>query len=228
MAPERAVSLALSELRLPPDTPANTFEELLPRPETNPVENDLSRNARPYATALAGACPRLAPAANVLPPEHRRYTSRAVFIPSIVLASVAVLVGGSMALFGNWSQHQYLQQIQAQINQMEPIRKRADALDRQAQQARVRAQVLDNFRQQTKRDLEALNELTHLMEPPAWTNSIVMSRNDVRIGGEAPQTSGMVKILDASPYFERTEIQMSTPSAKGETFQIRTNRRSGR
>jgi hypothetical protein len=228
MAPERAASLALSELRLPPDTVPKTFEEVLPRPEVNPVENDLSRNARPYATALAGACPRLAPAANVLPPQHRRYTSRAVFIPSIVLAAVAVLIGGSMALYGNWSQRQYLQQIQAEIDRLEPLRKRADALERQTQQARTRAQVLDNFRQQTKKDLEAVNELTHLIEFPAWTNNIVLTRGDARLGGEAPQTSGMVKLLDASPYFERTEILMSNPSGKGEVFQVRTNRRGGK
>jgi hypothetical protein len=228
MAPERAASLALSELRLPPDTAPKTIEELLPRPSLNPVENDLSRNARPYATALAGACPQLAPAANVLPREYRRYTSRAVFIPSIVLATLAVLIGGSIALYGNYSQKQYLEQINQQIAALEPARKRADQLERQAQQARDRAQVLDNFRQQTRKDLEALNELTRLMEPPAWTTSTVLTRTDVRLGGEAPQTPALVKILDGSPFFERTEVLVSGPSGKGEMFQLRTNRRSGK
>jgi hypothetical protein len=228
LTPERAAWLALSELRLPADTPAKTIEEVLPRPQKNPIENDLSRNARPYATALAGACPRLAPAANVLPPQYRRYTSRAMFIPSIVLAVLALLISGSMAVYGSWSQKQYLQQIQAETDRLEPMRKRADALERQTKQARARAELLDTFRQQTRKDLEALNELTHLLEPPAWTNNIVMSRGDVRIGGEAPQTSGLVKILDGSPYFERTEILMSGASGKGEAFQIRTNRRSGK
>jgi hypothetical protein len=216
MAPERAASLALSELRLPPDTAPKTIEELLPR------------NARPYATALAGACPQLAPAANVLPREYRRYTSRAVFIPSIVLATLAVLIGGSIALYGNYSQKQYLEQINQQIAALEPARKRADQLERQAQQARDRAQVLDNFRQQTRKDLEALNELTRLMEPPAWTTSTVLTRTDVRLGGEAPQTPALVKILDGSPFFERTEVLVSGPSGKGEMFQLRTNRRSGK
>ncbi len=228
MAPERAASLALSELRLPPDTEPKALDEMLPRPQVNPVENDLSRNARPYATALAGACPRLAPAANVLPPEHRRYTSRAVFIPSIVLAVLAVLVGGSMAMYGSWSQKQYLQRIQAEIAGLEPTRKRADTLERQAQQARERAQVLDNFRQQTRKDLEALKELTRLVEPPAWTAATLLSRGEVRLTGEAPQTSALVNILDKSPFFERTEILVSGPTAKGESFQIRTSRRSGK
>ena len=96
------------------------------------------------------------------------------------------------------------------------------------QQARARAQVLDTFRQQTRKDLEALNELTRAMEPPAWTSNIALNRSEVRIGGEAPQTAGLVTILDSSPYFERTEILMSGPSGKGEAFQIRANRRSGK
>jgi hypothetical protein len=228
MAPGRAASLALSELRLPADTEPKTIEETLPRPQANPVENDLSRNARPYATALAGACPWLAPAANVLPPEHRRYTSRAVLVPPIVLAVLALLVGGSMAMYGSWSQKQYLQQIQAEIDRLEPLRKRADMLDRQAQQARAKAEVLDTFRQQTKKDLEALNELTHVIEPPAWFTGFILTRGEVRIGGEAPQTAAVLNTLDKSPFFERTEIQMSNPSGKGEVFSIRTSRRSGK
>src|SRR5262249_35286835 len=58
VAPQRAAVLALSELRLPPGTEPLALEQVLPHPEINPVENDLSRNALPYATALAGACPR--------------------------------------------------------------------------------------------------------------------------------------------------------------------------
>jgi len=228
LAPERAAALALSELRLPAATEPKKLEEVLPQPELNPVENDLSRNARPYATALAGACPRLAPAANVLPPEHRRYSSRAVFIPSIVLGAIVLLIAGSMAAYASWSEKRYLRDIQAEIARLEPVRRRAEALERQAQLARNRAQLLDQFRQQTHKDLEALNEITRIIEFPAWTNNLALSRNEIRINGEAPQTAVLLKILDSSPFFEGTNIQMSGPGSKGETFQIRTNRRSGK
>jgi hypothetical protein len=228
LAPQRAASLALSELRLAPDTAPRTLEEILPKPDVNPVENDLSRNALPYATALAGACPRLAPAANVLPPEHRRFNSRAVFVPTMVLATLLLLVAGSMAAYSSWSEKQYLKQLNAEIAKLEPLRRRAEAVDRQTTQARARAQLLDQFRKQTRMDLDALNEMTKLMEPPAWTNSTTLERDVVRITGDAPQTSPLVKILDSSPFFEKTEIQMSTPKGSGETFQIKTNRRRGK
>jgi len=228
LAPERATMLALSELRLAPDTAPKTLEEMLPAPVVNPIENDLSRNALPYATALSGACPRFAPAANLLPPEHRRFNSRAVFVPTMVLAALLLLVAGSMAVYASWSEKQYLKQIDSQIAALEPLHKRADFLDRETAHTRARAQLLDQFRKQTRTDLDALNELTRLLEPPAWSNNIELARDTVRIAGEAPQTAPLLKILDASPFFEKTEIQMSAPRATGETFQIRTNRRRGK
>ncbi len=228
LAPQRAATLALSELRLAVDTAPRTLEEMLPKPAVNPIQNDLSRNALPYATALSGACPRFAPAANVLPSEHRRFNSRAVFVPTMVLAALLLLVAGSMAAYGSWSEKQYLKQIDAAIARLEPLHKRADLLDKETERARGRAQLLDQFRKQTRMDLDALNELTHLLEPPAWSNSIDLARDSVRLSGEAPQTAPLLKILDASAFFENTEIQMSAPRGSGETFQIRTNRRRGK
>jgi hypothetical protein len=225
LAPQRAVVLALSELRLPPETALRTLEEMLPRPDVNPVENDLSRNALPYATALAGACPRLAPAANVLPPEHRRFSSRAVFIPTVVLAAVLLLVAGATAAYSVWADRQYLHKLNAEIARWEPQAKRAAALDRETDRVRARAQLLDTFRRQTQTDLDTLNELTRLVEPPAWTNMIDITRESVRLGGEAPQVAPLVKILDSSPFFEGTDTLSQGRTGAGESFQFRTNRR---
>jgi hypothetical protein len=85
LAPQRAVVLALSELRLPPDTAPRQLEEVLPKPDVNPVENDLSRNALPYATALAGpvppsAGPMCCPRAQALQFPGRLY-SHVVLLP---------------------------------------------------------------------------------------------------------------------------------------------------
>jgi Tfp pilus assembly protein PilN len=201
---------------------------MLPVPDLNPVQNDLSRNALPYATALSGACPRFAPSANVLPPEYRRFNSRAVFVPTMVLAALLLLVAGSMVAYASWSEKQYLKQISAAIAKLEPLRKRSDVLDKEFERTRARAQLLDQFRKQTRMDLDALNELTHLLEPPAWSNSIDLQRDSVRISGSAPQTAPLVKILDASPFFEKTETQMSAAQANGESFQLRTSRRRGK
>jgi Tfp pilus assembly protein PilN len=222
--PQRAAILALSELRLPPETAPLQLAEVLPKPSTNPVENDLSRNALPYATALAGACPRLAPSANVLPLEHRRFNSRAVFIPSIVLAVLVLLVAGGMMLYSKYAERQYLAQLQAEINRLAPMKQRADALDRETDQDRLRMRMLDQYRGQTRYDLDTLNELTRLVEPPAWTNSVQVTRENVTLNGEAPQPTTLVKTLDSSPFFKNTNLPPYQKAGNVYQFQIMTNR----
>jgi Tfp pilus assembly protein PilN len=227
LAPERAVTLALAELRLPPETAARRLEDVLPVPGVNPVENDLSRNALPYATALAGACPRLAPAANVLPPEHRRASSRALFIPTIVLAGVLLLAAAALMVYSSYADRRYLRDLDAEIARLEPQARRAQALDRAIDNTRARASLLDQFRSQTRKDLDALNELTKLLAPPVWTSSINLTRDSARIIGEAPQTAPLLKLLDSSPAFVNSEFQQVSRSGAVEAFQIRTVRRPG-
>jgi len=228
LPPQRATVLALSELRLPPETVPLNLDQVLPKPDVNPVENDLSRNALPYATALAGACPRLAPAANVLPVEHRRFSSRKALIPTLVLAGVALLAAAAMVAYSAWSGRQYLKKLNAEIARLEPQASRAAALDRRIDQARARAQLLDRFRLQTRIDLDALNELTRLIEPPAWSNAISLTRDAARVAGEAPVASPLLKIFDSSPLFESStsDLIQRSPSGAGEMFQIHMSRRN--
>jgi len=228
MDQQRAATLALSELRLPPDTAPVNLEDVLPKPHVNPITNDLSRNALPYATALAGACPRLAPAANVLPVEHRRSSSRAWLIPTAVLAAIVMLAAGAAAAYSTYTDRQYLKKLDAEIARWEPQAQRAAALDRRIEQMRARTQLLDRFRQQTRFDLDALNELTRLIEPPDWTNSLDLTRDTARVSGEAREAAPLLKIFDSSPFFESSApdaIQRS-PSGTGEAFQIHMNRRT--
>jgi len=224
MPVERAASLAASELRLPPETTPVRLEDVLPKPLVNPIENDLSRNALPYATALAGACPWLAPSANLLPVEYRKSTSRAMLIPTAILAAVLLLAAGGMLAYSRIEERQYLHRLDAEIAKLEPAARRAAALDREIDRARARARLLDEFRSRTRADLDALNELTRLVEPPAWTNSIDLMRDGARISGEAAQASSLLKIIDASPLFENSEFSLISRSGSSEMFQIRTNR----
>jgi Tfp pilus assembly protein PilN len=225
LAPERAAALALSELRLPPETEPRLLEALLPKPETNPVENDLSRNALPYAAALAGACPRLAPSANVLPAEHRRSSSRALFVPTMVLAVLLIAALAGIAGYSRVANHHYLEILQAQTAQLEPQARRAQTLDQEIERTRARARLLDQFRGQTQADLDALKELTTLLAPPAWANSINLTRDQARISGEAPQAAPLLRTIDASPLFENSEFIGNIGRGNGtETFQMRTNR----
>jgi hypothetical protein len=67
--------------------------------------------------------------------------------------------------------------------------------------------------------------LTRLLAPPAWSSSIDLTRDNVRVTGEAPQAAPLLRTLDASPLFESSEFAGSVGRGNGtETFQIRANR----
>ena len=226
LPPERAALLGLAELRLAPETAPLKLQDVLPKPAVNPVENDLSRNPRPYATALAGACPWLAPAANLLAPEQRQASSRAVFIPTVALAVILLLVAGAIVFYNSYADRKYLASIEAEIAKVAPMAKHADDLDRQIQLARQRSLLLDQFRNQTRRDMDALNELTRLVEPPAWIYSTQLARDSVMISGEAPQAAPLLRILDSSPLFMNSAFQSNGRAQNGsESFQIRVIRK---
>ncbi|HEV2686921.1 MAG TPA: hypothetical protein VGV35_00160, partial [Bryobacteraceae bacterium] len=83
--PAKAATLAISELRLAPETAPSTLHDTLPKPLAAPLDYDVSRGSLSYATALAGACPFHALAVNLLPAEQRQSSSRMRYVPTIAL-----------------------------------------------------------------------------------------------------------------------------------------------
>jgi Tfp pilus assembly protein PilN len=228
LPPERAAALARAELRLPPEVPPLRIEDALSVPQPEAPEDDRSRNALAFATALAGACPRLAPAANLLPPERRRYSSRAAFAPTAALAALLLLMWGGTAAWSRIAEHRYLERLRAEIAQLQPRQQSGQTLDRDAARARARAQWLDAYRDQTRRDLDCLKSLTALVEPPAWTSALDITRDAVRLQGEARQAAALWKIVDGSGLFKSSALDYSQPIAGGgESFAIRATREAG-
>jgi hypothetical protein len=227
LPPERAVTLAISELRLEPDQAPLSFDRILPVPRNNPVTNDLSRRALPYATALAGACPWVGSAVNLLPPAQRQSHSRAMYVPTIVLGLLLFLVAGALVAQSSMEDRRYLTALEAEIAKVEPQAKRSAVLDREMLRAQNRARLLDEFRSRTKADLDSLNELTSVLKPPTWTSMIDLAPGAAMITGETEQAASLLKLLDASPYFQNSAFVGSIAKSGGnEQFQIRTGRRA--
>ena len=222
---ERAAAVAVAELRLPPESVPVSLDSLLPAPRVNPVENDLAQNALPYAAALNCACPRLAPTANLLPPERRAAASRGIFIPTAMAAALLLIAAGLYLAWPGYDRRQYLKDLNAQIDRVRPLAARAATLDREIAHTRQESRLLDEFRTRTRSDLDALTELTRLLAPPVWTNTVDLSRDGALIVGEAEQAAPLIKLLDASPYFHNSEFNGLTKIQSGEVFRLRTMRR---
>ena len=220
--PARAVALGIAELRLPHDTIPCTVDQVLPKPRAGMKVSAPAPLA--YAAAIAAACPRLAPAANLLPPERRAANSRAMFIPTAILAALLVLAMAAAVVYSRWADHRYLGKLQEEIARLEPQARRAATLDADIALTRGRARLLDEFRDRTRQDLDALNELSALLPPPIWTNSIELTRDAVNVNGEAEQAAGLLKVIDASPLFRESDFAVLARSGSNELFRIRTKR----
>lgn len=226
--PDRAATLAISELRLPPETEVGALRDQLPRPLAAPETFDPSRACLSYAAALAGASPLRGLSVNLLPRELRRSASRLRYVPTAVMASVVLLLGIAVLAYPSYADRQYVGLLEARIRVYAPLAKKAADAERDAAKDRNRSQTLDNFRQQTRQDLDALSELTHLMAPPTWVNSMQLTRTSVSLSGETNQAAELIKLLDGSRQFQASGFSLPLQkTAGGEAFAIRSARKGG-
>jgi Tfp pilus assembly protein PilN len=226
MPGQDAPALAAAELRLPAEAQPVPLSSLLPAPQAAPADCDLSRGALAYAAALASACPRLALPLNLLPPEHRASASRVMFVPTAVLAFLLLAVLVALASITPVEDRKYLAALEREISRFEPQARKAATLRSSIDQTRARAGLLDGFRQRSKADLDVLSDLTKLLPPPAWVNSLEISRNSVVLSGQAEQAAPLLKLLDGAPQFQGSEFTVPLAHAgKNEVFRIRTQRK---
>jgi len=223
--PERAVPLAAAELRLPPETEPVSLAAVLPQPKAAPPEFDLPAAALCYGTALASACPRLGLAVNLLPPELRSASSRAVYVPTVALAVVLAGLAVALASQGAIQERRQLALLREETARFEDRARKSEQVEQAIEQAQRRIRLLDGFRGRSREDLEVLAELTRLIEPPAWLNSVEITRDAVIISGEAEQAAPLLQRLDSSPRFRNSEFVGAIGRRdKLESFRIRMAR----
>ena len=226
LPPDRAAALAAAELRLPPETAPLRIDQILPAPLSAAGDFDFSRSTMPYAASLAGACPRLAAAVNLLPEDKRSANSRMLFVPSAILAALVLLVAGAVFGYSRIEERHYIAMLEAESARLQPQVKRIATLDKSLELARARVRLLDEFRGRSKYDLDTLNELTKLLAPPIWTNHTELTRDAVILAGEAEQAAPLLKLVDSSPFFKDSGFQIPiVKMGPNEMFRIRSMRR---
>lgn len=226
----RARMLALSELRLPGDTQVAGIGDIVPKPKRAPEQFVLSASALSYATAMVAACPWIGLHVNLLPDALRATSARRVYIVPVALGVLLLSSAAGLMAYSSWEDGQYLAKLQAEIRRLEPDARKPMQMDKSIDLARARTLLLDQFRKRTGNDLDALAELTRILEPPAWVSGMELTRDSIRISGETPQAAGLLKTMDKSALFEGSEFTAAmSRTATGEVFAIRSRREgSGR
>jgi Tfp pilus assembly protein PilN len=132
---------------------------------------------------------------------------------------------GALAAQSRWADNRYLGVLQHEIRRFEPQARKVDSIDKAIVETRNRTQSLDDFRLRAKQDMDALAEVTKLIPPPGWVGNMELDRQNIQIAGEADQAAGLLKALDNSPLFEKSEFTMPiTRTPSGDAFRIRAVR----
>jgi Tfp pilus assembly protein PilN len=219
-ASERALALARAELRLAPECEAQPLASAVAAPD--------GVSALAWAVALNASAPLVARIANLLPPERRASSTRRRFLLPAILAALAVVAAlVSFVAIPAASRNAYLKALNDEIHRLQPAALRAQALDKAIAANRQKIASLDDFHRRAQADLDVLNELTRLLPPPVWTNSVEIYTDSVVISGEADQAAPLLKVLDSSPLFQNSEFALSvTRNGANEQFRIRSMRRN--
>ena len=226
-APERALAFARAELRLAPDYEAQPLADALADAGCAPSPAAEGLSPLTYAAALAGSAPLAAQFANLLPKERRASSARRQYMLPVSLAAMALVAAlVCFVALPAVARRSYLKSLNEEIRMLEPAAQKAQTLDRQIAANRLKIASLDDFRRRTQADLDVLNELTRLLPPPVWTNTIEIYPDNVVISGEADQAATLLKQIDSSPLFQNSEQLSVNRSGTTEQFRIRTMRRN--
>ncbi|HVW08010.1 MAG TPA: PilN domain-containing protein [Bryobacteraceae bacterium] len=219
LAPERALAIARAELRIPPDQPAFELSQALP--ETS--------GASPLAAAaaLAASAPLLVRYANLLPAERRASHDRARYLLPIVLGGLLVLaLLGVFVAFPLIDEHRYTAALTAEFNRLQQPALRVQSIDKQLASHRARIAALDDFRKRPQADLDLMNELVRILPAQVWTDTVEIYPDHVVLAGQADQAAPLLKLLDSSPFFEKSEFVTSVSrNGSVDQFRIKTMRR---
>lgn len=226
---DRMVALALAELRLPAETELKSFERALPPPSEISADVPLDAFAIPYAAALHSAVNRNGLDINLLPADKRKKDSKLVYIPTVLLGLILSGLLLAIIFYDKIEERRYMASIQEEVLAVRPDAIKADEFDKAAVNARARIDLLDKYRRRAPQDLDVLNELTRILAPPVWVNSMDVNRANVFISGEADQAAPLLKAIDQSPLFFNSDFTMPLGrTGSGELFRLRTDREPGK
>jgi hypothetical protein len=231
----RTESYVRSELRLPVDQPLVPLRDLLPASARQGEDDYIDiaapsyASVRSYCAALAAACPLLTTtlnqSLNLLPAELRESNSRLIYAPTLVLVIGLLAAGIVYAVQSSWQRSSYLKTLNAQIATLEPAARRSQWLDKNMADAISRTRQVDAFRSRSKADLDVLNELSRILSPPIYLNSLEIGRNEVTVIGEAESAAGLLKTIDASPLFKQSAFASGITHVRAvDGFHIRAQR----
>ena len=160
---------------------------------------------------------------NLLTSKQKPQSTRAKVKSTLILAGLCLLILGF--LWGN--QMMYNKETLAGLDkQLKEIKSRAGAfekVDLEFNELERIAQTLNAVDSANPGKLPVLLELTKILPPDTWLQSIKINKNEMELRGYSNVASKLIPIIEGSPLFESTVFSGTILSeAEGEKFTIQT------
>ena len=171
--------------------------------------------------AISGISKSLPGKLNLIPAEKRVIDERPSLVSTLVLAGLLVIMGLVVATQEYFQQRQLLDQIDNQIQVLQPDVDRTMDLRGELEARHVELDALRGFLDGRQDVLIVLKELTEKIPDSSYLQNVNIQGSQVSLNGFSDSASTLLKILLESEYLEGIESRYITPDRNrqdGERF----------
>ncbi len=139
---------------------------------------------------------------NLIPPDKRLFGQRASLVPSLVLVVLMVLLGGAMATREYFQRVRLLNQVDAQIEALQPKVAEAMKLREEVEGRQGQLKELAELMHGRERILNVLKDLTERIPDDAFLQNLTIANDRLTLNGYADSASALLGLLQKSPYLK--------------------------
>jgi len=182
-----------------------------------------------WGAALVGLR-RGEPWCNLIPAERRVARARAAWAPTMVLASLLVVLVALLFLRGYLQQSALANEIDLQMQAIQPAAQEISRLREQLEQERAELEELAGLFRGRQTVLLVLRDLTQRLPEDTYLQNLQIQGDQVTMQGYSPQASALLPMLMQSPYLDSVKtnwIQQDARQGGLERFNFTARIKSG-
>ncbi len=132
-----------------------------------------------------------------------------------LLSGVMMILLLAVLVFPVWHEKQAVDLLKNQIKALEKETRIVDEQQLKIDALRDETQRLINIKEQTPEMAAVLNELSRLLKDDTWLTHLQYSETHMQIQGQSPAASGLISVLEASPFFSK--VSFASPLTQDKT-----------
>ncbi len=160
---------------------------------------------------------------NLLEPDERAKHNQRQFWLNMMFGGLFIALLYSLMWLSIGSRGQQIEEFQAQVDQARRDSAQVRSLRQQLDDTQEAAQFLGKTRSQSARTVELLREVTTRLPDEVWLSRFQLTRNVLRLNGEAPKAETLIAILADSPLLTNVTVDgaITAGAAGKERFRLK-------